>query len=446
MKILLVNPPRSPHNAIFDHAPEHAKRYIHRRLVGPPLGLLTLVAAVRDRHEVALCEMKGIYDLDPAAAPPVELVRAWLERERPGLVGLTFIASEHPAGLAILRAVKAFDPGIVTVAGGLHCTLCPEDFDDPAVDVVIPGPAAHLFAQLADAVAAGQPLDRIAGLLLRADGGLQPTAAAAGCDPAVRHYIAPDRSLLTPWLSTYVVGRATGPSTYVFTSLGCPYRCSFCSIWPQYGGAYHQRDVESVIKELKTLDEYEVVRFADANTLVDLGFARRLFERIAAEGITKTFIMDIRADTAAKNPDLIALLARGGLRVVITGFESPDREELRRYGKNLKADLIGEAIKVFHDNGIMLRGNYLVRPDYGEAQFAALAEYAARHTVAFAGYTILTPMPGTPFHREVAAEIVDHDLAKYNFFNCVLKTKLPLEQFYVQVGALWPIRLGTETI
>ena len=201
-----------------------------------------------------------------------------------------------------------------------------------------------------------------------------------------------------------------------------------------------------MIAELKTLEEYEVVRFADANTLVDLGFARRLFERIAAEGIEKTFIMDIRADTAAKNPDLIALLAKGGLRVVITGFESPNREELQRYGKNLKADLIGEAIKVFHDNGVMLRGNYIVRPDYGEAQFADLAEYAARHSVAFAGYTILTPMPGTPFHREVAGEIVDHDLAKYNFFNCVLKTKLPLERFYEQVGALWPIRLGTETI
>ncbi len=266
------------------------------------------------------------------------------------------------------------------------------------------------------------------------------------CEPAGRDYIAPDRSLLKPWLSTYVVGRATGPSTYVFTSLGCPYRCSFCSIWPQYGGVYHQRDVESVIAELKTLEEYEVVRFADANTLVDLGFARRLFERIAAEGIEKTFIMDIRADTAAKNPELIALLANGGLRVVITGFESPNREELQRYGKNLKADLIGEAIKVFHDNGVMLRGNYIVRPDYGEAQFAELAEYAARHSVAFAGYTILTPMPGTPFYREVAGEIVDRDLAKYNFFNCVLKTNLPLERFYEQVGALWPIRLGTETI
>jgi radical SAM superfamily enzyme YgiQ (UPF0313 family) len=446
VKILLVNPPRSPHNAIYDHAPEHAKRFIHRRLVGPPLGLLTLAAAVRGRHEVALLDMKGIYDLDPEAPAPGALVRTWLERERPALVGLTFIASEHPAGMEILRAVKAVDPAILTVAGGLHCTLCPEDFDDPAVDVVVPGPAAQVFRALTDAAGAGRPLEEVGGLLLRGAAGLRPTAAAPACDPAGSGFLVPDRSLVRPWLSTYVVGRASGPSTYVFTSLGCPYRCSFCSIWPQYGGAYLQRDVESVIAELKTLDEYEVVRFADANTLVDLGFARRLFERIAAEGIRKVFVMDIRADTAAKNPDLIALLAKGGLHVVITGFESPDPEELKRYGKNLKADLIGEAIKVFHDNGVMLRGNYIVRPDYGEEQFAALAAYAARHAVAFAGYTILTPMPGTPFHREVADRIVDFDLAKYNFFNCVLKTKLPLERFYEQVGALWPIRRGTETI
>jgi len=447
VKILLINPPRSPHNAIFDHAPPHARRFIHRRLIGPPLGLLTLAAAVRGRHDVALCEMKGEYDLDPAAPPLAQLALAWLERERPAVVGVTFIASEHPAGMAILRAVKAFDPAIVTVAGGLHCTLCPGDFDDPAVDVVIPGPAAQVFRELADALEANRPLGQVGGLLLRTVEGLRPTAAPTpACDCAGRDFVMPDRSLLKRWLSTYVVGKATGPATYIFTSLGCPYRCSFCSIWPQYGGAYHQREVESVIAELKTLDEYAVVRFADANTLVDLKFARRLFDRIAAERIVKDFVMDIRADTAAHNPDLIAHLARGGLKVVITGFESPRREELQRYGKNLKADLIGEAIKVFHDNGVMLRGNYMVRPDYGAADFAHLADYAGRHSVAFAGYTILTPMPGTPLYREVADEIVDHDLEKYNFFNCVLKTRLPLEKFYEQVGALWPIRRGTETI
>lgn len=445
MRILLVNPPRSPHNAILEHAPAEALPFVHRRLVGPPLGLLTLAAAV-PQHEVHLLEMKGEYDLRPDAPPPADLVREWLARVRPRVVGVTFIASEFPAGMEILRTVKEYDPAIVTLAGGLHATLCPEDFTDPAADVIFRGPSVKSFRALIAALDEGRPFDDIGGILRNTPNGLVPTGPAEACDPAGADFVVPDRSLLTRWLPTYVVGKAPGPSTYVFTSLGCPFRCSFCSIWPQFGGEYLQRDVESVIAELKTLDEYPVVRFADGNTLVDLNFAERLFARIAEEGIEKTFIMDIRADTAARHPDLIRKLARGGLKVVITGFESFRAEELREYAKGYSPDVIGEAIQVFHDNGIQLRGNYLVRPDYGEEDFDALEEYAARHSVAFAGYTILTPMPGTLFYQEVAEQIVDRDLAKYNFFNCVLRTRLPLERFYARAGALWRIRLGRETI
>ena len=66
MKILLINPPRSPHNAIYEHASPEARRFVHRRLVGPPLGLLTVAAAVKD-HEVTVLDMKGEYDLFPTA-------------------------------------------------------------------------------------------------------------------------------------------------------------------------------------------------------------------------------------------------------------------------------------------------------------------------------------------------------------------------------------------
>jgi radical SAM superfamily enzyme YgiQ (UPF0313 family) len=156
--------------------------------------------------------------------------------------------------------------------------------------------------------------------------------------------------------------------------------------------------------------------------------------------------MDIRVDTAAAEPALIEKMARGGLKVVIAGFESFRDDELRRFNKKLSADRIAEAVEVFHRNGIRVRGNYVVPPDYGADDFAALAEHASRHPVALAGYTILTPMPGTPLHEELRDRIVDHDLSSYNFFNCVLETRLPLETFYERVGDLWRIRLGTEVI
>ncbi len=447
MRISLINPPRSPHNAIYDHAPVEAKPLIHRKLIGPPLGLLTVASAVGDGHDVSLLELKGEYDLHPDAGPMTELVRRHLEETRPEVVGVTFIASEHPAGMEILREVKRFDPEILTVAGGLHAILCPEHFDDPAVDVVSVSQAAQVFRQVVEAREAGRSLDEVGGILIRGPGGLRPTPAPPGTwDLTGADYLRPDRSLIEPWLSTYIVGKATGPSTYLFTSLGCPHRCTFCSIWRQYGGTFRQRSIESIVEELASLEGYEVVRFADANTVVELDFASRLFDRIIEAGLPFKYVMDMRVDTAVRAPWLVEKMARGGLLVVISGFESFRSDELRHYKKGLAPNLIAEAVDIFHKNGILVRGNYVISPDYDERDFAELALFADRYRVALAGYTILSPMPGTDFYREVEGRIVDHDLSKYNFFNCVLHTRLPLERFYEQVGDLWRIRLGSEVI
>jgi radical SAM superfamily enzyme YgiQ (UPF0313 family) len=446
MNILLVNPPRSPRNAILEHAPREAKGYVHRKLIGPPLGLLTVAAALRD-FDVTLLEMKGEYDLDPGAGPPERLVLDYLEKAKPDIVGVTFIASEFDAGMSIFAAVKAWNASTLTVAGGIHATLCPGDFEGGLVDVVAPGPSAPTMRDIARAAEEKRPFDSIGGIFIGSSGRLAPTQAPAPArDPAGKDFIRPMRSHLKRWLSTYTVGDGRGLSTYVTTSLGCPNRCSFCSIWPQHGGAFLQRDVESIIEELGSLDEYPVVRFADANTVVDVDFAGRLFDRIEETGIRKDFIMDMRVDIAARHPGLIEKMARGGLRVVICGFESFRDDELARYNKGTQAAMIGEAIRVFHDNGILVRGNYVVPPWYDEVDFESLAEYAASHKVTYAGYTILTPMPGTAYHNEMKSRIVDHDLSKYNFFNCVLRTKLPLEKFHECVGRLWMIKKGTDVL
>jgi radical SAM superfamily enzyme YgiQ (UPF0313 family) len=445
VKILLINPPRSPHNAILAHAPAEAQRFIHRKLIGPPLGLIT-VAAAAAHHHVSLLDMKGEYDLDPQASDVATLTRQWLERSAPAIVGVTFIASEYPAGMAILRTVRQFDPTIVTVAGGLHATLCPGDFCDPAVDVVLPGQAGHEFRDLAAAIDRGIDPLSVPGTLVNRGGKL-----IAGPPPLPRaitgiDYIAPDRSLLRRWRETYRVANAPGPTTYVYTSLGCPFRCSFCSIWPQFGGRYLQRSAASIVTELAGIDDYPVVRFADANTVVDPAFIRDLFSRIRDAGIRKEYVIDMRFDTAVRHPDLIELMARAGLKVVICGFESFRQAELERYGKSADAGQIAEAVRIFDANGISLRGNYVIPPDYTHDDFAALSEFAASNSVALAGYTILTPMPGTELYTKMLPSIIDHDLSRYNFFNSVLTTSLPLDEFYHAVGSLWLIRKGTQVI
>jgi hopanoid C-3 methylase len=446
MKILLINPPRSPENSILKFAPEKAKLFIHKKLIGPPLGLLTIAAAVKD-HDITVFDCKGEYDLDPATPPLNVLVMSLLDKYNPDVVGVTIITSEFDYSMEIFRITKLFNPSILTIAGGLHATLCPQDFNKPFIDAVIPGQSPHIFRDLIRNKEKDIPYENVPGIIIPGKSGMKKTAdPEISWNPANENYLMPDRRHLDRWISTYKVGNSPFPSTYLFTSLGCPFRCTFCSIWSQFKGKYYQRTVESILTELKTIDEYPVVRFADANTVVDLDFMNLLFDRIVEEGIKKTFVMDIRADVAAQHPEIIEKLARGGLKVVICGFESFRDEELKRYRKKSPAKYNQDAITVFEANGIMVRGNYVIPNDYDEKDFAALAEYSDQNRVVYAGYTVLTPMPGTDYHEEVKNEIIDFDYRKYNFFNSVMKTKLPQDKFHEMIGSLWLIRKGTDVI
>ena len=446
MKILLINPPRSPENSVKKYTPEDAKDFVFK-LIGPPLGLLTVAGAVINDYEVKLLETKAEYDLNPDGPPLEVLVNKYLEDFNPDIVGVTFIASEFNDGIKIFKTVKKYNPEILTVAGGLHATLCPYDFIDKSVDIVCKGQAANIFRKVVETHEKKGNFKKIGGILINTDKGLIPAEATIEkWDPAVKNYIMPERSLIKKWLNAYKVSAHQFRATYLFTSLGCPYKCSFCSIWPQFNGEYCQREIESIIKELKTLDDYEVVRFADANTIIDHDFVDQLFNRIIEEKITKDYVMDIRFDTIVKYPKLIEKLAKAGLKVVICGFESFKNEELKKYKKGSNANLIEDAINILHQNEIMIRGNYVVPNYYDEDDFKALAQYALDHNVVFPGYTILTPMPGTVFYEQMKDQIIDFNLSKYNLLNCVLKTKLPIEKFYENVGKLWMIKKGDEII
>ena len=90
MKILLINPPRSPWNSILEFAPEETKPFIHKKLIGPPLGLLTIASAVKE-SAVAVLDMKAEYDRSPGGPGIEQLTITWLEKHRLRIIGVTVI-------------------------------------------------------------------------------------------------------------------------------------------------------------------------------------------------------------------------------------------------------------------------------------------------------------------------------------------------------------------
>ncbi|MBS4012783.1 MAG: cobalamin-dependent protein [Bacteroidetes bacterium] len=445
MKILLINTPRSPFNGILQYAPEEAKPFIHKKLIGPPLGLLTLAAAVKD-YEVIVFDTKAEYDLFPDTPELKKLVEKLIIEHQPDIVGTTVITSELYYGKEILQTVKSINPNITTIIGGQYVNIRLEECYDKDIDIAIQGHGGQKLREISLAKEKGMSLKNIPGIHINNGVGFEKTQGVEKAwDAAGENFIMPDRKLLERWRQAYRVQSAPSPTTYLYTSLGCPFKCTFCSIWKENCGAYYKRNIHSIIEELISID-YDIVRFADANTIVDISFIDELFSQIEKHGIKKEYIMDIRADVAVNNPKLIEKLAKNGLKVVICGFESYKEAELNKYNKSSSASYIEQAIELFHDNGIMLRGNYVIPTNYTPEDFKAMSDYAGQHKVAYAGYTVLTPMPGTDYYDEVKNDIIDKDLRKYNFFNAVLPTYLPLEEFYREVGSLWLIRKGKDVI
>ncbi|NQV03811.1 MAG: cobalamin B12-binding domain-containing protein, partial [Bacteroidia bacterium] len=169
MKLLLINPPRSPENSILKYAPEAAKRFIHKKLIGPPLGLLTIAGAVRN-HDVVVFDTKGEYDLDPHTSPLPVLVKKLMLEHQPDVVGVTVITSEFNDAVTICQVAKEINPEVLTVAGGLHATLVPYDFTDQSVDVVIPGQCPNIFREVIRAREQGRSLTPVPGIYYRKEG------------------------------------------------------------------------------------------------------------------------------------------------------------------------------------------------------------------------------------------------------------------------------------
>ncbi len=54
-----------------------------------------------------------------------------------------------------------------------------------------------------------------------------------------------------------------------------------------------------------------------------------------------------------------------------------------------------------------------------------------------AGFTVLTPLPGTDLWDESQKDVNTLDWHMYDLIHTVLPTKLPLDEFYAEFASLW---------
>jgi len=411
MKILLVQPNASETIVGFGSMAQTE-----------PLALEIIAASVPE-HEVKILDLRFDPSLDST-----------ISSFGPRLVGVSGYTPDVPMMLDICQRVKSQDRDIMTVVGGYHATLCPQDFDRDFVDAIVMGEGETTFRELADAVERGRDLGEIEGIAYR-ESGKQVTNPQREMATSLNSLPLPSRHLVDHYREQYHLHFWESPYS-IETSRGCPYRCYFCAVWRFHRGKCRFRSPELALEDVRRARSRNIL-FVDDNFLQDVRRAERMYELIRAEGMENEYWIQARSDSIVKRPDLIEKWASIGLKTVLIGLEKASDEELTSIDKRTSVKTNERAMEIMRENGVDIWGAFIVDPQWTRSDFDALIDYVLRMEITIPQFTVLTPIPGTAFFQEKHEEITTHNYQVFDFLHSVLPTKLPIEEFYSNMARLY---------
>ena len=221
-------------------------------IVGIPIGLAYIAPiAQRKGHHVEI--------LDLALEEKPEAVLLAKLRERSWrMAGFSCMTAEWDGAANAARAVKKFDPSIVTIFGGQHPTIeLPDVLSQDFVDVVCFGEGEETFSEVLDAVEQAPDLSNIAGIGFKSGSGQICRNPPRTPIEEVDSIPLPAYELLD--LDRYAVAESARHTPkyrraiQIFTSRGCPWHCIYCH--DLFGKKFRARSPEHVLAGMKLLYE-----------------------------------------------------------------------------------------------------------------------------------------------------------------------------------------------
>jgi radical SAM superfamily enzyme YgiQ (UPF0313 family) len=182
------------------------------------------------------------------------------------------------------------------------------------------------------------------------------------------------------------------------TSLGCPYDCSFCAAYMR--GKYIPREIETICNETARVPG-KVVFFCDPSFGLNKKSTIELMEALAP--LNKKIAVE---STLARLRDeqLLEALARGGVKWIMVGVETPDFQ-LRKHGTGGVEAGVSRVVARAHDLGMLVQGNFICGLDSDDRDsFDRIYECCDRSNLDAAHVNLLTPYPDTPFYCQLQRE------------------------------------------
>lgn len=391
-----------------------------------PLGLEYIAAGLRARgHEPAVADLR----FRPGVG---SLVR----RYRPRVVGISCMhALEYDRALEAARAVRRESPDAFILAGGHAAAAYSAPLEKGEIDAVCVDDGEDVVPAVAEALERGRPLAEVRALRLKTAAGWISTPTLAERTSLDRVAL-PARDLVSRYRSRYHC-LLFKPVWLVETARGCPFRCNFCSVWQLYGRSFRERSIDAVVEDMLVAGEH--VFIADDLFWNHPERSLALAEALKKAGVRKRWLLaQTRTDTVCRNPELLEAwrpLAKDF--DVFFGLEAASDAGLASMVKDVGVSSSIEAARIARDMGYGVTGNFLVDPDWEEARFQELWNFVAANGFQRAGYTILTPLPGTELFEKCRPLLSGQPWFKYDMHHVLWEPRLGAERFFELYAETW---------
>jgi len=379
-----------------------------------PPSLAGLFATYLRRKELTV----AIVDAPAHSLSPEGAARFIAENYQPVLIVMVVYGFQPSASTQNMaaagetcRALKAQIPDCRILMTGTHAAALPErTLHEEAVDFVCDREGPETILETTRALKAGaRSFSGIPSLWYRVGGVAMSNPAAAlmedldGEMPGVAWDLLPmDKYRAHNWhCFEHIVERK--PYVSIHTSLGCPYKCTFCCINAPFGKpSYRMWSPDTVIAEIDTLvHRYGVknIKFVDEMFVLNANHVLGICDRIIERGHQLNIWAYARVDTV--KDEFLDKLQRAGFRWLALGIESGSKHvrdgvEKGRFGST---DII-KTVRKIQDAGINVIGNYIFGlPDDTHQSMQETLELALEANCEFANFYCAMAYPGSKLYK-----------------------------------------------
>ena len=385
----------------------------------PPIGIMSLSAVLkRSGHECVMFDQAN-------PETPNEVIIKEIHRQRPALVGLSFLSTtSYPYAKILARQIRAADAKVLLAFGGVFATLNAENIklQCPEVDFVCRGDGEQLILDLVEHL--DDPVD-VAGLTWAKDGQVVNNPNRA-MERNLDQWPFPDRASLPldfveslPLDVPVVLSRER--FTTMQTSRGCPWPCVFCDVPVFNRGKWRARGPQHVVDELKHLQElgYGAVYFIDDNFLLQPRRIETICKGINDAGVTIRWGCEGRVDSVVQH--LFPGMAKANCGALMLGIESGSKKVLERLKKKHTIADVEDAVKNAKRAGIeIVHGFFVIGcPDETVEDMKATFNLASKLRLDTFSFNRLCVYRGSPLWQEyVNRGLIKDETDWYKYFKC----------------------------